>query len=202
MYGLTVITPPSVEPVPLAIAKRHLKVDHDDEDDLITGWIRAARELTELHTGRRWVTQSLRLTLGGWPGGCIAGIAGAIDLMAEPVASVELVKYADQAGAVQTFAADGFQTWLDHSPPIVCPAPNGVWPALQSGKVAPVTIEFTAGAPVEQVPEAVKTAILLTLGYWDANRGDGTEGSSDPRALGLSPGAVRLLNLHWTGAYR
>lgn len=193
MYGLTVLTPPAAEPVSLETAKVHLRVDHDEEDALIAGWIAAAREMTELHTGKRWVTQTLRLTLGAWP-------CGEIRLPVEPVASVGSVSYFDQAGAGQEIG--DFQTWLDHSPPLVCPAPQGYWPALQVGRLAPIAIEFTAGGNVNAVPEAVKTAILLTLGYWDQNRGDGTEGSSDPRALGLSPGAVRLLNLHWTGAYQ
>lgn len=195
MYGLVTITPPAVEPVSLARAKSHLRIDHDEEDDLITGWIRAARELTELHTGKRWVTQTVRLTLPGWPTDCTSGIAGAIRLPVEPVASVDAFRYFDSSGTEQTFDAEDYQTWLDHSPPLVCPAADSYWPALKSGKVAPVAIEFTAGGALQSVPEGVSLAMLLAIGNWDENRGDA--GS----AKALPPAVKAQLDLLWNGAY-
>ena len=196
MYGLVTITPPAVEPVSLARAKAHLRIDHDEEDELITGWIKAARELTEAYTGKRWVTQTVRLTLSCWPDGCIADIPGAIPLPVEPVASVDTLRYFDARGTEQTFDAADFQAWLEHSPPLVCPAPDGYWPALKSGKVKPITLEFTAGGPLQSVPAGVGLAMLLTIGNWDENRGDAGD------SKGLPPAAKAQLDLLWNGAYR
>ena len=66
MYELTTITLPAAEPLSLERAKAHLAIDHEDFDDWIRGAIAAARELTERFTGRRWISQTVRLTLDDW----------------------------------------------------------------------------------------------------------------------------------------
>jgi uncharacterized phiE125 gp8 family phage protein len=199
VYSLTTITGPSEEPVTLAKAKAHLRIDHDDENALIEDWIKSARELAEAHTGRRFVTQQVRVTLGAFP----CDPDDIIRLPVGPVASVDSLTYTDEAGATQTLAADvEYQAWLDHNPPLLAPPAYESWPATKGGALKAVTVTFTVGTAVADVPGSVATAILLTLGYWDQNRGDGTEATNDPRALGLSPGALRLLDTLWSGAYR
>lgn len=199
MYSLTTITGPSEEPVTLAKAKAHLRIDHDDENALVEDWIKSARELAEAHTGRRFVTQQVRMTLAAFPCHPDANIR----LPVGPVASVDAFSYTDEAGATQVLAADvNYQAWLDHNPPLLAPPAYESWPTTKGGALKAVTIVFTVGTAVADVPGSVATAILLTLGYWDQNRGDGTEATNDPRALGLSPGALRLLDTLWSGAYR
>lgn len=186
MYGLTTITGPASEPVTLAVAKAHLRIDHDAEDALITGWIAAARGLTESYTGKRWVTQSLRLTLGGWPDDA------EIRLPVEPVSAVTAVKYVDVDGTERTLDAGLYQTWLEHSPPLLLPAVGESWPDLQTEKRRAVVVEFTAGDAADAVPELAKTAILLTLGNWDENRGSAGQ---------LPESARAILDLLWNGSY-
>lgn len=201
------ITAPAEEPVTLARAKLHLKVDHDVEDELIDSWVTAARLMTEAHTGRRWITQELRLTLADWPCEEMAGAAGVIRLPVAPVVSVEKVEYYAADGTLtETEAADGiWQTWLDHSPPLVAPAPETTWPTVQTGRLGAVRVEFTAGyGDIDDVPEGAKAAILLCLAHWYENRGDGfdpTAVSSLPQTLGIPPAAKRLLDSLATGAY-
>lgn len=220
-YGLSVITGPAEEPVSLDRAKVHLRVDHDVDDELISGWIAAARGLTEQHANRRWVEQQLRMTLADWPDGgggswvqtyiaratgLTSEMAGAVPIPVEPVPSVEAVKYYGLDGTLTTLAGSAYQTWLDHSPPLVAPAPLTVWPVVQVGKLAAVQIEFTAGyGTAAEVPEQAKAAILLCLGYWYENRGDGmdpTVAMGMPQTLGIPPGAMRLLNSMNTDGYR
>ena len=181
--------PPAAEPVSLAVVKAHLRIDHDEENDLIKGWVSAARELAEGYTGKVWGERTLRLSLSCFP-------CGSIELPVEPVSGVTLVSYFDIAGDSTTILAAGYQTWLDHSPPLVSPLPSGYWPQTEYGRLNAVTVEFTAGAG--EVPEMVRAAILLTIGLWDENRGDQNALISN----GLPPGAKRLLDLLSTGSYR
>ena len=61
--SLQLITPPAIEPVTLAEAKAHLKVDTTDDDTLITSLIAAARARAEWHTRRAFITQGWMLWL-------------------------------------------------------------------------------------------------------------------------------------------
>ena len=64
---LKLITAPAAEPVLLADAKLHLRVDHIADDDLITSLITAAREAAEHLTGRALITQTWERVLGAFP---------------------------------------------------------------------------------------------------------------------------------------
>jgi uncharacterized phiE125 gp8 family phage protein len=196
-YSLLTLTPPVSEPVSLALAKAHLRIDHDEENELIEAWIPAARELTEAYTGKRWGEQSLRMTMAGFPP------SGVIEFPIEPVSAVTKLSYLASNGATVTYANEAavtaaFQVWLDGSPPLLAPLPLATWPVTESGRLNALTVEFTAGGG--EVPEMVRSAILLTLGYWDGNRGD-RDGSAPATSLGLPQGAKRLLDLLTSGSY-
>jgi uncharacterized phiE125 gp8 family phage protein len=208
VYGLSLITAPASEPITLDRAKLHLRVDHDAEDDLIAGLIIAAREMSESHTGRRWITQEMRLTLADWPCEEVGGVYGAVAIPVDPVASVDAVKYhaTTSVGTLTTLATGEYQTWLDHAPPLVAPAPATVWPTVQADRLGAVQIEFTAGyGDADDVPEQVKAAMLLCVAYWYENRGDGVDSTlmnGLPQAMGIPPGAKRLLDSMSNGGYR
>jgi uncharacterized phiE125 gp8 family phage protein len=189
-YAITTVTPPEVEPVDLALAKAHLRIDHDEEDDLIRAWIGAARQLTEEYTGRRWVTQTLRLTMSGFP-------VGHIELPVRPVGVVTEFYYLDEVGDQTDVEPADYQMWLDHNPPLITFAPDGEWPDTEEGRLNAVTIEFTVGGAVENVPEMVKAAMLQIIGQYDEARGDQNWLTS----RGIPPSAKALLNMLDTGAY-
>lgn len=199
-YGLTVTTAPAAEPVSPADAKTHLRVEHAADDALIARLVAAARRLTEAYTGRRWVSQTVTVTYPDFPrAGAGGGAWGqAVRLPVEPVRSVSSVSYTDTAGTLQTLAASAYQTALDRSPPLVAPARNTVWPAADAGTLAAVRVAVVAGyGGAADVPEDAKAAVLLCVGAWYANRGDG----ADPEKTGLPPAAKRLLDLLHTGRY-
>lgn len=203
MYELTTLTEPAVEPVSRDLVKRHLAVDHDDDDAWIDAKIGAAREVTEKHCGRRWITQTVRLTLDDWPD-CLDASdvlyddAGRIRIPIEPVQSIASVKYLDDDKTLTTVDAADTDTWLGHSPPLVGPDTDSTgWPAV-GDYMGAVRVEFTAGYGdgAEDVPPMVAPAMLLTIGNWYENRGD----QNVLISKGLPPAAAAMLDKLWTGA--
>ena len=65
--SLKQISAPSLEPITNADAKLHLRVDSNEDDDLLTSLINAAREFCEGFQHRAFITQTWELWLDGWP---------------------------------------------------------------------------------------------------------------------------------------
>jgi uncharacterized phiE125 gp8 family phage protein len=195
-FSLVTTTPPAVEPVDSTLAKKQCRIDYADEDTLFAVWIPAARKLVEAEAATALVNQTLLMQLPSWP------LDGQVRLPVGPVSAVGFVKYYDAGGTLQTLAAGtDYQTWLDYRPPLVLPAPQKYWPVVQFARVPAVQVQFVAGygPDATAVPETAKQAILMTIAYWAANRGD----EEAPGKFGLSEGAVRLIERHLsTKGYR
>jgi hypothetical protein len=63
--AVVVVTPPAREPLDLLTAKKHLRLDldNDDQDELVALLIQTAREMAEHELGRALITQTLKLRL-------------------------------------------------------------------------------------------------------------------------------------------
>ena len=198
-WGLTVVTGPAAEPVTLAEAKRHLRVEHDADDTLIRGLIAAARDWCQAETQRQFMPATYRLTLDAFPGDCGwpagAGFptrAGAILLPFGPVTAVSSVTYYDSTGTSQTLSASLYQSALDREPPFVAPAPGEAWPTAEAGRAAAVTVNYTCGyAGAAAVPDAIKAAMLVLIGQRYEQRGD--DQVLTPAAAAAVHPAVRAL---------
>lgn len=156
--GLTLLIAPSGEPITLAEAKLHCRVDTADDDALITALIVAARNQAEDRTGRALVTQKWRLDLDGFP-------VDAIEIPLPPLASVESITYLDSNGTRQTLDAAEYQVVANETPGRVLPAYGKSWPGF---RVAPgsVQVSFTAGyGAAAAVPQAIKQWMLLQIGH-------------------------------------
>jgi uncharacterized phiE125 gp8 family phage protein len=156
---LRLITPPAAEPLTLAEAKLHLRVDHSADDDLITALIQAAREGAEHLTGRSLITQTWERVLDAFPG-------AEIELGRPPVASVVSVVYIDGAGNQQTMDAADYS--LDNSTPNGWVLPSDaldVWPITYDTANA-VRVQFTTGygASGAAVPAAIRSWMKLRIG--------------------------------------
>lgn len=160
-YSITTVTPPASEPLSLADAKLHLRVDATDEDTLISSLITAARLWCESLAGRAFVTQTLAVRYDEFP--------DVIVLPRVPVASVTSIQYVDTAGTTQTLDASLYQVDIYSVPSRIAPAYGQSWP-LTREQMSAVTVTFTAGVANTSVPADVVLAIKLLVGHWFVNR--------------------------------
>lgn len=177
------ITAPSALAVSLADAKAHLKVDHADEDALITLMINAATESAEQAVGRAIMPQAWQLTLDAFP--------EAFELTRTPVTGITSVQYTDTDGTLQTLASSAYSldNASDHSYHYLVPAYSTSWPDTRE-QVNAVAVQFTCGyASAEDVPPGIKSWLLLQVGAMYENRQ--AEGKAQTYALGF---ADRLLD--------
>lgn len=148
------------EPVDLQTAKQHLRiVDDTSEDELIAGYIQAAREWFENHTGHILVQREITQTFDRF--------AGYLELHQRPIVSVDEIAYTDTDGAAQTVAS--FVTTGLRYPLRVYPAHSEAWPSTRTNTLVEVT--FTAGYAEGEVPQRAVQAILLLVENWFRNRG-------------------------------
>ncbi len=169
--GLTVVTSPTTEPLTLAEARAHCRIDQTEDSGLLAGYILAAREFAENYTRRKFVTQTLDYTLEAWPYKEVDSGRGyyecryRVELPVPDVQSITYVKYLDSNGALQTLAATQYVLRKDGPVAYLEPAKDATWPdvsekpALASPTVvaAPITVRFVAGS--DAVPDSIRVAI-------------------------------------------
>lgn len=168
---LTLITAPTVEPLDLAEAKAHLRVDVTADDALIDSLITAAREHVEAVTGRALTTQVWELFLDAFPTD-----EEFIEIPKAPLSSLQDVSYvdADTGTTVAATLAD-FTTLAPVGERAgrgsVGPGPGKAWPTNVSTAPLSARIRFVAGyGAASAVPAGIKAAILLIVGDLYANR--------------------------------
>lgn len=171
--GLFQIAGPTTEPVLLAEAKAHCRIDDTDEDGLLAGYIIAARQHVETHLRRALITQTWDLLLDHcWP----TETTGAyrqhrITLPKAPLISVTSVSYVDSAGVAQTLATNQYLVSNKRNEGVIDPAYAATWPDVRN-QVDAITVRFVAGygSNPGDVPEPIRQAILLLVGHWFENR--------------------------------
>ncbi|MGQ0740924.1 MAG: head-tail connector protein [Alphaproteobacteria bacterium] len=175
--SLELITAPAEEPVSLADAKAHLRVDTNDDDALITRLIAAARQAAEEATGRAFVAQTWRLWLDGWPS------EWAIELPRPPLIGVSSITAYDRNGNAtvvdaETYLVDAaarpgrvvFDTTV--LPPVILRAANAI------------AVEFDAGyGAAAVVPAGIVAGVLAWIAHLYELRG---ESETPPPAQALA----------------
>lgn len=181
MLAPELVTGPAEPLVPLAEAKAHCRVDHDDDDSLIDGYIAAATAHLDGWSGilgRALVTQVWRQAY------CAFGV---LRLPLSPVQSVTEVAYTDRDGVEKTVAAADYVLLADGYGSYAMAAPGASWPGDAGAGADAVRVTFAAGygAP-DEVPAAIRQAVLLLVGHWYENReavAAGREGTVMPKSV-------------------
>lgn len=167
-----VTTEPLVEPVTLTEAKLHLKVDHTEDDSLITILIQAARETIEQKTNRSLITQTRTMKMDYFPRNYGYGYKqdwAAITLPFGPVSSITSVKYYDEDEVQQTLSSTLY--WVDSNSGVPKVVVKDSWPSTYTMPNA-VEIIYVAGygSASSNVPKALKHAMYLIIGHLYENR--------------------------------
>jgi len=150
---LQLVTAPTQEPVSLAEARLHLRVDFSDDDALIMALIRSARLAAETITGRQLVTARWKYILDSFPGPSLMGVpAGrpftlpghAILIPKAPVQTIVSIDYLDMNRTAQTMPAANYVADLACEPARITPVFGQIWP-IPLPQIAAVSVTFDAG---------------------------------------------------------
>ena len=189
--ALRLISPPATLAVTLVEAKRHLRVDHTDDDLLIVAYLQAIIDHVDGKDGmlgRALVDQTWELVLDAFP-------ENEIKIPLPPLIAVLSIKYDDTAG--NEFTLDPTLYTVDNVKEPGWVLPDGSWPGTFDG-VNSVRIRYRAGfldtssPPVTLVPSDIKNAMLLMVGTLYAQRETTVEGQSIMEVPGIAAAETLL----------
>jgi uncharacterized phiE125 gp8 family phage protein len=201
MATLRQIAGPAGEPVSLAEARVHLRIDSNAEDALIAAFISAAREAIEGETGRCLLPQDWEIRLpcfpGWWSDASYIGY-GELRTLHAPVISIQAIATADAAGTETVMSATAWQASIPAGPRAqvakIVPAAGSLWPSTVPGVIDAVRIRYRAGyASISAVPGPLRAAILLGVGDLFANREQASAANVTD-----NPAVARLINPYRT----
>ena len=185
-----IITEPAVEPVTLEQVKNHSRITHIEDDSWLLMAMVVARQYVEKTCELSLITQTRRTTFDGFRKPWLTLAYG-------PTLSISEIQYYDQTNTLQTLAS--YQAALETNPCLIVPAPGQPWPQTMPNKMDAVKVTYVAGyGDPENVPAALKQAILLLVDHWYSNRSAVEMGSPGPIPFGVDS----LINLFASGNYR
>ena len=145
--------------LPLAQAKQHLHVLHDDDDDLITALRDAAVVAVEEYTALRLtpradddalVLRGEALPLGNAP----------LRLFARPVTNIVSVAYRDAENGAKSVDVATLRIVDGDS---IAPVPGQLWPTDCEGALV---VTFEAGLAAGKIPAALGVAASMLVATW------------------------------------
>lgn len=161
---LELVTAPTTEPISLAEAGVHLRVDAEEESGAINLAIQRAREEAETRMARALITQTWRVTLDAFPAN------GEIELPMPPLQSVSSVQYVDENGTLQTLDSSNYTVDSSGEKGRLFLAYGKSWPSIRIEENA-VRVEFVAGyGAASAVPAKFRAWMLMRIGDHYAHR--------------------------------
>jgi uncharacterized phiE125 gp8 family phage protein len=175
LTGPGLVVAPVIEPIGLAELKLHLYIDDTDHDEMLSGFLIAAREYVEDITRRALLTQTWDYPLQGWPSGA------EIILPFGNLQSVTSIKWKDTDGVEATLAVTTDYLVITNGEAhgkIVLPYAQ-TWPSGSLYPSNPIMIRYVCGWTTrEYVPYKIKTAIKMICSDLYEMRGEPVLGQS------------------------
>ena len=171
----TLTLAPTVEPISLDEAKRHLRIDIDetDHDDYLQDLIVVARQRVETVTWRKLVTQTWTAYLSDWPGGEYIELPfGTLQSVTpEVIDGVSGIKYTDSAGDTYSWVSTEYIVGTDYQKGRVTLADGYTWPNETLYPSNPIEIVFICGYGLAvSVPSQIKHAMKMIMSELFENR--------------------------------
>lgn len=168
MGALRLSVAPAAQPVSLADAKAHARVDLSVDDTLLTAMILAAKDKIEELTGRKFITQTWIWTFDAFPS------TDRLLLPLARVSSVPSIVTTDRTGATALFDSSKYIADVINEPAQIVLKAGNTWPAPadQLQEVNGVTLTFVVGygAAGSNVPESILLAIKILAAHYYENR--------------------------------
>lgn len=163
---------PEPEPISLADAKTHLRVDHDAEDGLIAGLIAMAREVTEKRCGVVLGLQNWRLTVDD------ISRSAPVTLALYPVRAIDAVTVYDEFGVARALATEDYRLGKAGRGASLTFETLPARSDMENG----VEIDIAAGFDANDIPAPLRHAMMLLIGQGYETRG-GFSASEQPVAV-------------------
>jgi len=164
-HALELVTPPLAQPISLAEAKSQLRVEHNDDDTIISRLIGVAVAYVDATgaLGACMMTQTWGQWLGQNP--------GTVTLLLGPVQSVSAVKYYDVNNALQTDTLSNYNILGTKTRTIVAPKNGFNWPTTFQRDDA-IQIQYVCGygGTSYSVPQNVRHAMMMLVAHHYENR--------------------------------
>lgn len=199
--SLTRQTAPAVEPVTLAEAKAHLRVDTSDDDAYIGTLITAAREWCEQYLDRTLVHTQWVMRFDKFPDSGIEPVElPRPPMVASGTATAVTVTFTQEAGPTSTYSTAEYRVDRNATPGAILPIYGSTWtPHRQDDNAISVTWWAGYGASGTSVPAAIRHAILMLVGHWYEIRGAVLTGTISKE---IEYGVQSLLDSQRWGSYR
>lgn len=163
--ALVLTTAPAVEPVSLADAKQHLRIDGTAEDPLINALIMTSRLHIETALGLALITQSWSYFLDAWP------TSRTLELPLRPISAISAIRAYAADGSFTIVPAASYVTDMSAAPPRIVLQTSAAKPA--PGRPANgIEIAMTAGygSTAADVPLPIRQALLILTAHWYEHR--------------------------------
>lgn len=180
------ITPPAVEPIDVAFAKKHIRFTPTTEDTLITLYISMARQWFEDQTGLQLITATWARTVDLRP-------ANGILLPRRPVQSVVSIS-SDDGSPETVMDAAGYRVIMPTLGPGRIEWTTGSWPGTRGR----VIYKAGFGDAATAVPEVIRGALLMLVGHYHKFRSETHEGKD---VVSVPMGVDAIMRSYRLGSY-
>lgn len=169
---LRTVTKPVVEPVTLAEAKAHCRIDGTTDDAYVATLIQTAREWVESYLDRQLIHAELEMSLEQFP------LSNEEVYLPRPPMAVAAdktavsVTYTLSTQVTASMATNTYRIDRHSTPGRIYPLYGQTWPADRLEDENAIQIRWWAGYGPSgtDVPAPIRHAILMLVGYWYDNR--------------------------------